>query len=100
MAIYQIVQGDGRGESDCLSCPVTVNCNGRIYRTHCNPIHIMEYIPGLGAIIGIARLLFGLCFCFTAWGQCQMLRGTLDMCSLGILYLPFDYGWLKIIKIA
>jgi hypothetical protein len=76
---------------------VTAVVNGRVYQTNLNLFSFLGCFPGIGIITGLFRLIIGMVtLCVRPnWASLQILRGTLEICCLGILFLPFDLGWLK-----
>lgn|GEM_PF-3899556 len=76
---------------------VTAVINGRVYQTNLNLFSFLGYFPGISIITGLFRLIVGMfTLCLSPnWANLQILRGTLEICCLGILFLPFDLGWLK-----
>lgn len=77
---------------------VTVNYNGRVYETRLTAWHILGYIPGISVITGLFHLMIGMCaLCIKpGWANLQISRGILQICCLGILFLPCDAGCCKL----
>ena len=71
---------------------------GRVYTTGIGPFEVLGYIPGTGVITGFFRFIMGLACCciYKDWAGLQITRGILEMCGVGILFLPFDAGWCKL----
>ena len=68
------------GPLEDFSCPVII-------------ANALGYIPGIGAIIGIARLIFEVCFITCLESPCKplpVIRAFVEIAGLGILFLPFD----------
>lgn len=80
----------------------TVTINGRAYKTQISGFAVLGYIPGISIITGLFRLVIGMVtYCINPeWSTSQIVRGTLEMCCIGIVYLPFDAGWLKCVKVS
>lgn len=56
-------------------------------------VNVLGYIPGVGAIIGIARMIIeGISAKMNGIGAnpVQLGRGVVEVLGLGIIFLPFD----------
>lgn len=76
----------------------TVEYNGHVYETGITLFQFLGYFPGMGVITGLIRLIGGICMvCIRPeWAVSQIIRGTVEICCLGIIYLPFDAGCFKV----
>jgi len=86
----------------CGCCYAEVLVNGRVYQTNLSSCAVLGYIPGIGAIIGLFRICIATCtFCIAPnWSSLQIMRGILEICGVGLVYLPIDLGCLKCERVS
>jgi hypothetical protein len=80
--------------------PAKVTINGQQRDVVFDPT-FLGYIPIIGVITGIFRVTLGaISLCFSpSYGCKQLIRGTAEICCVGIVYHPFDAGILKFRRI-